>query len=807
MSHHHRPTLKQQNKPFKSKHATKSATKNLAKGRVARHSQKSTILNSLTAQSRVNRRNTAKQMQLRKRQALVASTRIFNGVDAAPRVVAVIPLCPDVYAQDVVRVLSSSFDTDINVEDCPESGLWHLKAERFKTSLQFTLLLYRNLFATLDACKVADYIVFVLSATQEVDEWGDLLLRCLQAQGLPEVVTLVGPSRAQQNIQPKISQDRKLRTPILKSLLSFIRYFVPSQARVYDLEEASASDGINVIRALCEGKPSDVQWRQGRTWLLGETVEWEDQATGLLKVTGVIRGLSLSVNRLVHIPNYGDFQQLKIVSAPRPASRKGTLVSMDLEAATLAVPTSDADSLISLNDPDTMANEQTWPTDEEMRDDVRPAPKGDETELPDAHLGTTPKTVKRVPKGTSQYQAAWIVEDENDEDDEDYGLADDVEDGGQDEEMQDLDMDAPLIPQGDGMEESDRKSVVAFKDLDEEEEGKQLATWRNRGCEVENEMAFPDEVDTPQDIPARERFQRYRGLHSFRTSPWDPYENLPRDYGKIFQFEDFRRTERAIHRRAEDESESVAPGMRVTVYVKDVPQTILKERDHAAPFVMFGLLQHEHKVSVLNFTVQRNTEFSEPVKSKDPMILCAGPRRFRINPVFSQHTRGGGKGANNVHKFERFLLPGVTCVATTYAPVVFGKPPCMLLKETADPNAPQLVAMGTFLNADTTRIIAKRIVLSGHPFKVHKKTATVRYMFFNPDDVAYFAPIQLHTKHGRAGHIRESLGTHGYFKAHFDGPVNQMDTICMSLYKRVYPKWSGLHKQLPSAANPEAMEE
>ncbi|KAJ7049657.1 ribosome biogenesis protein tsr1 [Mycena amicta] len=774
--HHHRATLKQQNKSFKSRHASKSALKEAAKGKIARQSPKASNPNASTAQTRLNRRNNAKQAQAIKRNALVSATRLFNGVDGAPRIIAVVPLTEDVDARIAVSALAES--VDVSTDDY--NPLWKMKAERFKTSLQFISVPYRQTYAALDACKVADYVVFVLSSSVEVDPWGDTLLRALQAQGLPSVVTVLAPNAL---------LDAKSRQPVLKSLLSFIQYFVPTQIRVFDLDVPA--DRLNALRAVAEGKPGDVRWREGRAWLVGEQVEWED---GVLKVTGVSRGAQLSSNRLVHLPNYGDFRISKILSAP--VNRPG---KMEVEPALLCEAGDDADSLVSTNDPDDMANEQTWPTEEEMQGTTASAASA--PAIPDAKQGTTPRAVRRVPKGMSEYQAAWIIDESDDEDNEKHSGSDndeEMDDDAEEEEMEDL------VPAEEDHEmDTDRR--VAFQDLDNEEEAKQLQSWRNRKREEEDDLMFPDELDTPEDVPARTRFQRYRGLRSFRTSPWDPYENLPRDYARIFQFEDYKRTERNVRRRAEEEQNVVEPGTRVTVYLRGVPQEAAATK--SAPLLLFALLQHEHKVSVLNFTLQRNTEYHGSVRSKDPLVLCVGPRRLRVNPIYSQHTRGGGKGANNVHKFERYLRHGHTSVATTYGPVVFGKQPSVWLRETEDPEAPQLVGMGTFLNPDTTRVIAKRIVLTGHPFKVHKKTATVRYMFFDADDIAYFKPIQLHTKHGRTGHIRESLGTHGYLKAHFDGPINQMDTVCMSLYKRVFPKWPQLYSSRASeSTSSDAME-
>ena len=128
-----------------------------------------------------------------------------------------------------------------------------------------------------------------------------------------------------------------------------------------------------------------------------------------------------------------------------------------------------ADSLVSTNDPDDLANEQTWPTEEDMEGVDQGV---DGASLPDAETGTTPKRIKRIPKGMSEYQAAWIVDSDDDGDGEDQDGEDDGASTGAEGEIE---AKAPEeeMEMSELMELESKKSVVAFQDLDMEEEKQQ----------------------------------------------------------------------------------------------------------------------------------------------------------------------------------------------------------------------------------------------------------------------------------------------------------------------------------------------
>lgn len=714
---------------------------------------------------------------------------------------------------------------------------------------------------------------------------------------------------------------------------------------------AACRDADAALRALGESLAAPPRWRQTRCALVPETAQLavDQQALqealvaeaaraengasapaapsrplALLRLSAYVRCAGLDARSAVHVPGVGDL----LVRRVRVREALGEPVDREvIPAAASRAP------LEREHAPDATAGEQTWPTEEELAD-----AKAENRALSNR---------RKLPEGTSEYQAAWILDADDDElaeedDDADEAGADGKPAAAASSAMDD---DAPeLVPVAPTAAALERHLAGAAKasegvrmdgaaseaggwapggaaaasefgdfgdaatafdeDLDGDDgDGASGSRARLRdltGEELsrrfEDERDFPDEMETPREMPARERFGRYRGLKSFRSSPWDARESLPREYARVFAFEDFARARaRALAAAkaagAPGDAHGAGNGAPVGSYV-DVdlevvlPKPIVQEegandaagsaaecsathravapaptastllaaaeafasrvsrawRGECPPPVATALLQHETRLSVVHLAVRKEPSFERPIPAKRPALVVCGPRTLLCAPVFSDDDPRADK-----HKSLKFLPDGDDAIVSIYAPIAYGPMPVLFFSipdqdgdeeeekegdmaaatdvatddavpanpsaassfSTAVATSPEdhvcaplplycvshpwrLAGTGSLRSSDPDRVSLKRIVLSGHPTRVHRANAVVKHLFFNPDDVRWFRPLELWTKSGRRGRIREPVGTHGLLKAVFDGNVSQQDAVCLTLYKRTYPVWPPL---------------
>jgi pre-rRNA-processing protein TSR1 len=703
-------------------------------------------------QSKQDRRNKAKLLQKQKREKLLEASRKFAGANGLPKVISIVPLCPDVSCSEFMKRF-----IDLEFVETTENKMIYRFSNFKNQKIQIITNDERDILKVVQSTQIADYVIFLLSTEVEVDENGELLIKLIKNHSVPMVVPVA--------VHMEQTEGQKQKIEIKKSLSSFMKHHFGEDCllmgdKVTCIDERS--EVSLMVRYLVTSVPKPVHWRDKRPYLVADHIEYDN---GKMLVSGYARGdIAFSPNRLIHLTGFGTFQVDKMI----------------IHGQTEFLHDENRESLVSENIPDMMENEQTWPTEEELAEgDARI-----QNILGDMDVDGSAKKKIVVPKGFSSYQAAWIVDSDEEEEersevsemDHEAGLEtieEEVHEDESDEEYEEI--------------EAEEERDILEDEYDEEEERDQYQDYlEKKQKEHKSNLEFPDEIDTPQNEPARIRFQRYRGLQSFKTSPWDPYENLPLDYGKIFRFENMMHSARNAYRDASS-TLTEAKNKRISLIIDNVPANVYQYYNKENMFcLVHGLLRHEQKMSVAHFTVTRTDEFySEPIKSKEELYIYTGLKFLNIQPVFSQYSRG------HLHKYERFLPVGTTTVGSIYAPIQYSPAPILLFKRVG--NDLKYVGYGGLLCNEPNRMMIKRIILTGHPFKINKKSAVIRYMFFNPQDIHWFKPVQLVTKYGRRGHIRDSIGTHGYMKCIFDKPIQGHDTVCMNLYKRIYPKWTTMN--------------
>lgn len=804
----------QKNKPHKTRFASKSS----------RHAHKLSTIDSkgiskgahhhVSKGARAARLQHNKMVRDQKRAALLAERRASSGSASPPRILVLFALSSNVQLtklkQSLLSALASVESSEsIDSERMQTDGVSGHESEVMvdvicSTGCKLRLTVmeapHGDLQSCLEMAKVADVIAFVASAegssegalrNHYIDTIGGQCLSMLRALGLPSTVGLI----------TDLPLDQKKKQDVKKACISSLSTEFPEDCKI--LPADAKEDCQKLIRYLSEQRLSTPQWRNQRPFVMAQQIDIsayeQDAGRSTLLIAGYVRARNLSINQLVHVPGVGDFQfdKIDILEDPHPLNerQKHKKDHMQLDdyiqngkvIRSLLPNPSEQELIIVENVPDPLVGEQTWPTEEE---------------LAEADKSTKQKKLKRrtLPRGMSDYQAAWIVDETDDDNDTecenesvDSMVLDKDEQG--DDNVEEASLAGDDVSVSFTLKDYDEQTQTDMMDDDENITQEQLhdELQRVKAAHAKDEE-FPDEVDTPTDVPARQRFAKYRGLKSFRTSSWDPKESLPQEYARIFAFDNFARTYKHVLARAKEvDSESsdncVSVGAYVRLHIKGVPldvATKLSNKYKKHPIVACGLLQHETKMSVLHFSVRKHDSYTEPIKSKESLVFHVGFRQFTSRPVFSSDDINMDK-----HKLERFLHPGRFSVASVFAPICFAPLPLIAFKE--DSAGDKIAAFGSLRSVDPDRIILKKVILTGYPQRVSKVKAIVRFMFHNSEDVRWFKPVDLWTKYGRRGRIKEPVGTHGAMKAIFDGVLQQRDTVCMNLYKRVYPKWPEQH--------------
>lgn len=739
-SFHHRSSLKQQNKPFKG-------GSNLSKpsGRTISANATTNSINKTSVLNKVDRRNRARMI---KRARLEESKKNLNF--DVKRMVVCVPL--------------STHSRFINIDECfgdTFSGNSQHSQTNTKKKGSAVKLVKAEGTAMQQLLRInsADVVLFIVHDSDTgVDQEGDQVMQLVKNQGTCTNALVVisdcnndmvdtTTSNAYYN---SVTASNNIKNSIKKQIKT--KWAQEGQPCYLINDQKERQDLITFVT---KHKLEHPVWRLNRPYLVPETVLVGAMNNDMCEmvVEGSVRGGGWKTKQIVHITGHGDYVCTLLDGEDEIASND---ISLDEEMQ---------EHMHSIYEPLQTEQEQQLDQDKKM------ALKG--------------KRMVRVPEGTSAYQAAWMGNEEDSNVDSVCSV----------DENEDCEMDV------DG-----QSNAQAFSDKDTEDE-QIVSGEEDSESEIDEKLLklIPDAVPLPTNQTVRERYAKYRGVDNTHTVNWTDVE-VPLSASAVYQFADIRQSRK--HALLEQEKH-VVPGDRIRVSLV-VPKMTAEQLQNHSPLPLWALLKHEEKPCWMNCIITPTSDLNADednrieIKNKETAIaLVDGFRLVSISPLYSEIS------PDPVHRRLRHLHEQPQCMLTFFGPVTMSpNAPILLLKEemtkdmatTNEMKTNKLIAVGTLDNM-LPRVILKGVVLTGRPFRIHKRSTTVRNLFYHPSDITYYKPVPLLTKslsknsntgksHRRVkGHIKDAVGERGKCRVVFERGIGMDDVIALELWKRIWPRW------------------
>ncbi|XP_078492476.1 ribosome biogenesis protein BMS1 homolog [Ciona intestinalis] len=237
--------------------------------------------------------------------------------------------------------------------------------------------------------------------------------------------------------------------------------------------------------------------------------------------------------------------------------------------------------------------------------------------------------------------------------------------------------------------------------------------------------------------------------------------------------------------------EGFRPGMYVRLELRGIPAEMVQQFEPHYPLIVGGVSSTEENMGFLRTRVKRHRWYKRILKTRDPLIVSIGWRRYQTLPMYYMEDH------NLRQRMLKYTPEHMHCWALFYGPITPQGTGFLAVQSIsgATPDF-RISATGTVLESDCSTQLVKKLKLVGYPYKIYRNTCFIKGMFNSPLEVAKFEGASIRSVSGIRGHVKKAItnggkeqGPSGAFRAMFEDKLLMSDVVfCRTWYPVQVPK-------------------